>query len=41
MKVRDDEKKDVKKANRILRELDFDEALEGLKKQEVLLILLV
>ena len=36
MKVRDDEKKDVKQANRMLRDLDYDEALEDLKEDEVL-----
>ena len=36
MKVRNDDKKDVKQANRMLRELDYDEALEGLKEDEVL-----
>jgi len=34
MKVREDEKKDVKQANRMLRSLDFDEALEDLKEDE-------
>eukprot|EP00090_Calanus_glacialis_P034684 TRINITY_DN5853_c0_g1_i1.p1 TRINITY_DN5853_c0_g1~~TRINITY_DN5853_c0_g1_i1.p1 ORF type:complete len:535 (-),score=128.27 TRINITY_DN5853_c0_g1_i1:119-1723(-) len=34
MKVRKDEKKDVKQANRMLRELDYEETLEGLKKEE-------
>ena len=36
MKVRKDEKKDVKQANRMLRELDYEETLEGLKKEEVI-----
>ena len=36
MKVRKDEKKDVKQANRMLRELDYEEAMEGLKKDEVI-----
>jgi len=34
MKVRTDDKRNVKQANRMLRELDFDDTLEGLTKQE-------
>merc|ERR1711981_1143544 len=34
MKVRNDDKKNVKGANKMLRELDFEDTLEGLKKEE-------
>ena len=35
MKVRNDEQKNVKEANKILRGLDFEDTLEGLTEQEV------
>jgi len=34
MKVRNDDQKNVKGANKMLRELDFEDSLEGLKEQE-------
>ena len=36
MKVRTDKNRDVKQANRMLRELDYEETLEGLKKEDVI-----
>ena len=35
MKVRNDDQKNVKEANKILRGLDFEDTLEGLTEQEV------